>query len=165
MIEYRYCPNCATPLERVFRYGKVRPVCPACGFVHCANPRVAVVVFLADGGRVLLVKRGMEPEKGRWALAAGFVDQGERPEAAAAREMREETGLEVAVTRQLDLGFDEASRAIVILFEGRLLGGTLKADDDVEEARWFAPGDLPEASELAFESTRRALREWLAAQP
>ena len=162
MIEYRFCPRCATPLENQFRYGKVRPVCPACGFVHCANPRVAVVVFLADGGRVLLVKRGMEPEKGHWALAAGFVDMGERPEEAAVREMREETGLEVVITRRLDLGFDEASRAIVILFEGRMVGGTLKADDDVEEARWFAPGELPDASELAFESTRRMLKAWLA---
>jgi len=161
-MEYRFCPNCATPLRQEPRYGRVRPVCPACGFVHCANPRVAVVLFLADRDRVLLVKRGMAPEKGRWALPAGYVDAGERPEAAAVREMREETGLEVVITRRLDLGFDEASRAIVILFEGRMVGGTLKGDDDVEEARWFAPGELPDASELAFESTRRSLQGWLA---
>lgn len=162
MTGYLFCPRCATPLEEQFRYGKVRPVCPACGFVHCANPRVAVVLYLADRDRILLVKRGMAPEKGRWALAAGFVDQGERPEAAAMREMREETGLEVRIERLLDLGFDETSQAIILTYEARMVGGILAADDDVEEARWFTRDELPDPSELAFESTRRRVRAWLA---
>ncbi len=158
-MEYRFCPNCATPLRQEPRYGRVRPVCPACGFVHCANPRVAVVLFLADRDRVLLVKRGMAPEKGRWALPAGYVDAGERPEAAAVREMREETGLEVAVAGMLDLFYEETSRAVVILYRARLEGGTLAAADDVEEARWFSRGEpMPD---LAFESTRKMVEAWL----
>jgi ADP-ribose pyrophosphatase YjhB (NUDIX family) len=159
MIQYTFCPRCATPLETRERYGKPRPVCPACGFVHFANPRVAVALLLAEPDRVLLVKRGMPPEKGAWALPAGFVDAGERPEQAAAREMHEETGLEVAVTRLLEVSFEETSQAIVLLYRVRLLGGELHADDDVEDARWFGRKELPE---LAFESTRRSISAWLA---
>jgi ADP-ribose pyrophosphatase YjhB (NUDIX family) len=159
MVEFRFCPRCAAPLETRERYGKPRPVCPACDFVHFGNPRVAVAMFLAEQGRVLLVKRGLPPEKGRWALPAGFVDAGERPEAAAAREMREETGLEVAVTRLLELAYEDTSQAIVLLYRVRLLGGELHADDDVEDARWFGREELPD---LAFESTRRSVSAWLA---
>jgi ADP-ribose pyrophosphatase YjhB (NUDIX family) len=136
-------------------------VCPDCGFIAFANPRVAVVLFLAERERILLVKRGVAPEKGRWALPAGFVDRGEHPEAAAVREMREETGLEVAIVRLLDLTYDDDAQVIVILYRARLLGGTLGADDDVEAAAWFDRGELPE---LAFASSRRAVRAWMAGE-
>jgi ADP-ribose pyrophosphatase YjhB (NUDIX family) len=157
-MEVRFCPRCATPVQQLVRHGALRPVCPACGFIHFANPRVAVALFVAERERVLLVKRKFAPEQGRWALAAGFVDLGEHPEAAAVREMREETGLDVVVERMLELSFNEADRVIVILYQARATGGVLAAADDVEEARWFSAAELPE---LAFESTRRAVRAWL----
>lgn len=159
MSDYQFCPRCATPLVEEFRYGKVRPVCRSCGFVHCANPRVAAVVFLADRERVLLVQRGVIPEKGRWALAAGFVDLGEHPEEAARREVLEETGLAVEIVRLMNVEFDPASKAVILLYRARLVGGVLAAGDDVEDARWFTRDDLPD---LAFESTRRCVRAWLA---
>jgi len=120
---------------------------------------VAVVVFLTDGDRILLVKRGVEPEKGQWALAAGFVDLGESPEAAAVREMREETGLDVVIQGLMEVSYDPARQVIVILYRAQWVGGILAADDDVEDARWFTGDSLPE---LAFESTHRAVKGWMA---
>jgi ADP-ribose pyrophosphatase YjhB (NUDIX family) len=157
-MEVKFCPRCGTPVQPLFRYGTLRPSCPACGFIHFANPRVAVALFVADGDRVLLVKRGIPPEKGRWALAAGFVEYGEAPEAAARRELREETGLEATVEGMLELSYNEADKVIVILYRARVEGGTLAANDDVEEVRWFTRAQLPD---LAFESTRRAVGAWL----
>jgi acetyl-CoA carboxylase carboxyl transferase subunit beta len=119
---------------------------------------VAAVVFEAEGERVLLVKRNVAPEKGRWALAAGFVELGEPPEAAARREMKEETGLDVVIERMLELSFNADDKVIVILYQARAVGGVLAAADDVEDARWFTRDELPE---LAFESTRRTLKAWL----
>ena len=159
-MEIRFCPSCGTPVQHRLVCGRTRPACPACGFVHFPNPRVAVAMFLAEGDRILLVKRGVAPERGRWALAAGFVDLGESPEAAARREMREETGLEVEIDRLLDLSYEEGQRVILILYRVRLLGGTLAANDDAEAAQWFTRDDLPE---LAFESTRRMVEAWLGA--
>jgi ADP-ribose pyrophosphatase YjhB (NUDIX family) len=149
-------------MATVVRHGALRPVCPGCGFIHFANPRVAAVVFLADGARVLLVKRSVAPEKGRWALAAGFVELGEPPEAAAIREMKEETGLDIVIERMLGLSFNAADKVIVILYQGRAVGGVLAAGDDADEARWFSRDELPE---LAFESTRSTVRAWLESNP
>jgi len=157
-MEKPFCPRCGDRVAMLVRYGSLRPVCPACGFVQFANPRVAAVVFVTDGDRVLLVKRGVPPEQGRWALAAGFVEFGEPPEAAALREMKEETGLDIVIERMLGLSFNAADKVIVILYQGRFVGGTLAGGDDVEEARWFSRDELPE---LAFESTRNAVRDWL----
>jgi ADP-ribose pyrophosphatase YjhB (NUDIX family) len=158
-MEIKFCPRCGSPVQPMLRYGVMRPACPACNFVHFANPRVAVALFVPDGGRVLLVKRGVAPEKGKWALAAGFVEFGERPEAAAVREMREETGLDVVIERMLELMYNETDKVILILYQARAVGGVLAANDDVEEVRWFAGNELPE---LAFESTQRTLEAWLA---
>ena len=157
---FLFCPRCGTRLQARSCHGRTRPACPACSFVQFSNPRVAVVVFLPQQDRILLVKRKFPPEQGAWARAAGFVDLGEPPEAAAVREVREETGLEVVVEGLLDLGYDEANQVIFILYRARAVGGTLAAADDVDEARWFGRDELPA---LAFQSTRKAVADWLAA--
>ena len=123
-------------------------------------PLVGVGAVIVDSGRVLLVRRGTEPMKGRWSLPGGLLEIGEPLADGVIREVQEETGLEVVIERMLELGYDETNQVIVILYQGRAVGGTLAAADDVDEARWFGRDDLPE---LAFQSTRRAVAAWLSA--
>jgi acetyl-CoA carboxylase carboxyl transferase subunit beta len=97
-------------------------------------------------GRFLLVRRAKEPEAGRWTLPGGRVEPGESPAVAAAREVAEETGLDVAVGREwLVLERPAGPGAVFEIhdFVAETLGGTLRAGDDAAEAGWFAPGDLP----------------------
>jgi ADP-ribose pyrophosphatase YjhB (NUDIX family) len=152
----RFCPRCGHALTEDMRFNRLHPVCAACGYIHFANPKVAAVVFIQDGSRVLLIKRAVDPERGKWALPGGFVDFGEDPRLAAVREAAEETGLIVELGALLDVMFGGVT--IVIAYAARVIGGTLSAADDVEEARWFTPGDLPE---LAFESTERLISRWI----
>lgn len=157
----RYCIRCGTPVVREPRFGKVRPVCPRCGWVYFADPKVAVAVLVTDPqGRVLLVRRAVEPQLGRWTLPAGFLDAGEDPREAAARECREETGLEVDIGPLVDVlyGREHPSGAdLLLVYRGRLRGGVLRAGDDASEARFFAPDEpLPP---LAFSTTRRILEK------
>jgi ADP-ribose pyrophosphatase YjhB (NUDIX family) len=137
---------------------KPRRVCPQCHHIHFTDPKVGVGVLIhEDGGRVLLVRRGVPPERGKWSIPAGFLDQGENPQATAAREVREETGLEVTIERVLDVYHNppgQGGASIFILYEGRRVGGRLQAGDDADEAAFFALNALPE---LAFPSTRHAL--------
>jgi 8-oxo-dGTP diphosphatase len=138
------------------KFGKPHRVCPACGYIHFANPKVAVAIFITQNDQILLVKRGVDPHRGNWALPAGFVDWGEDPIQAAQRETVEETGLEAEITSLIDVMFDGTT--ILIIYAGRVIGGTLAAADDVEEACWFGPEQLPE---LAFQSTEILVANWL----
>jgi len=163
---YKYCPYCATPLERRERFGQVRPVCPTCGFVYFQDPKVAVIGFVVRDERLLLIRRAVDPAKGKWALPGGYMDAGEMPDRALKREMWEEVGLDIDVERLLEIypmaGPGVDARGIVLAYAAvptnHVDGRPLEAHDDVSEAGWFAPDEVPD--ELAFESTRALLAAW-----
>lgn len=155
--EIKYCPRCGTPVHREERFGKNRPVCPQCGWIHFADPKVAAAVLVQKDGRVLLVRRVNEPFRGLWTLPAGFVNAGEDPAEAAPRECLEETGLTVRVTHVIDVvaGREHPRGAdFVIVYAAEVFEGTLSAGDDADEAGWFAMGELPP---LAFRATQLIL--------
>ncbi|MEW6028970.1 MAG: NUDIX domain-containing protein [Chloroflexota bacterium] len=155
--EVNFCPRCGAAVERKEAFGKVRPVCPQCGWIHFADPKVAAAVLIERDGRVLLVRRANDPFRGLWTLPAGFVDAGEDPAEAAARECLEETGLSVRVTRVLDViaGREHPRGAdFVIVYHAEAVGGEMFARDDADAADWFPRHDLPP---LAFEATRAVL--------
>jgi 8-oxo-dGTP diphosphatase len=108
------------------------------------------VVIRAPGDRVVLVRRKHPPPG--WALPGGFVDAGETVEAAAVREAREETGLEVELVELLwvysDPRRDPRRPTLSVVFLARASGEPAGADD-AEEARAFAWDALP--SPLAFD--------------
>lgn len=136
---------------------KMRRRCPACGFIHFTDPKVGVGVLLVEDGLVLLVRRGVEPEKGKWSIPAGYVDHGEDPRETAAREVLEETGLVVSVDRLLDVYHnppDQGGASIFILYAASLIGGKMQAGDDADQVGFFEASSLPE---LAFANTRLAL--------
>lgn len=161
---YRYCPRCGQPLTEQTVFGLARPTCPACGFVHFRDPKVAAAVLLSDAGRVLLIRRDVDPGRGYWALPAGFVEVHELPDEAAAREALEETGLHVAVGDLLRIRrtSNPDKPGMLLTYRGQVIGGALQASDDVSEARWFSAHEIP-WNELAFETTHESLRQWLAA--
>ena len=135
-------------------------MCPACGWIHFLDPKVAAAVVLAREGKILLVRRAVEPEQGKWTLPAGFVEADEDPAEAARRECREETGLQVELLGLLDvIHGKEHSRgaSIVIVYEGKILGGEIQPRDDVDAVTFFELGALPA---LAFEATRVAIESW-----
>lgn len=122
-----------------------------------ADPKVAVAVLVEREGRILLVQRANEPYRGLWTLPAGFVNAGEDPAAAAARECLEETGLIVEITGIIDIvaGREHARGSdFVIFYHGQAALGEAHADDDAAALGWFERENLPE---LAFKSTTHIL--------
>jgi ADP-ribose pyrophosphatase YjhB (NUDIX family) len=159
---YRFCPKCAGALaSRVLKDGEPpRLVCAACSYVFYLDPKVAAcAICIVDGGIVLL-KRAIEPAYGKWVFPGGFVDRGETVPAAAVRETLEEANLRVSLVGILDVYSFAGSPAIVVVYSADVLGGQMEARDESLEARAFPPEQIP-WEELAFDSTRAALRDYL----
>ncbi len=114
------------------------------------RPLVGVGVVVCKGDQVLLVRRAKAPRRGQWSLPGGAQKLGETVRQAAIREVREETGLEVALTKLLDavdsISRDEAGRVqyhyTLVDFAAEWRAGEPTPGGDAAEARWVARGDL-----------------------
>jgi len=162
--EFTYCPHCRAKLESKPIGPAMRMACPECDFVHFRNPALGAAVVIRDEmGRLLMVKRGgTVTRSGYWSLPAGYVDYGEEVRTAAARELREETGLEAAIGEAVFVAtnfHDSEKVSVCIWFEGTVTGGALEAGDDAVEAAFFPLDDLPD---LAFETDRELIDRFLA---
>jgi 8-oxo-dGTP diphosphatase len=160
----RFCPLCAAPLgrEAVPPDHREQAVCPRCRFVFYLNPKVVAGTIPEQDGQILLTRRAINPGRGLWTYPGGFVDFGETVSDAAVRETFEETGLRVNLDGLLNV-YSYPGAPVIIVYRARVRGGTLTTCDENDALRWLKPGEIP-WDELAFPSTREALREWVAAR-
>jgi 8-oxo-dGTP diphosphatase len=160
----RFCPHCTHPLEERVAFDRLRSVCPACGFVDFRAPKVGVSALITEeNGQLLLIRRAVPPGKGKWCLPSGFVEWDESPEQAVVRECAEETGLVVTEPWLFEVRYysdDFRGPGINLTYRAEVAGGVLRAGDDAAEVRYFAPGELPAAEDLAFASHRSLLEPW-----
>ena len=117
-------------------------------------------VITDEQNRVVLVRRAIEPGYGKWVFPGGYVDRGEEVRAAAVREAREETGLEVRLDRLINIYSYTGRVPVIVVYSATMMGGCLGCDEEGLEARFFEPETIP-WEELAFRSTREALQEFL----
>lgn len=123
------------------------PACDECG--QWEKPSLAVDAIVINGDKILLIKRGKEPWKGMLAFPGGFVEQGEDPEVAVIRELKEECGLDGVVEKLVcvkgDPNRDPRGHVVSIAYLVTAQGMP-SAGDDAAEAAWY---DLSEIKELA----------------
>ncbi|MEJ7632727.1 MAG: NUDIX domain-containing protein [Rubrobacteraceae bacterium] len=160
---YRFCPADGTKLGEPRASGGVS--CPLCGRSWYRNSSPAVGAAIVEGDRVLVTVRGIEPEKGRMDLPGGFVEVGEPPRDALAREAREELGVEVEVEERPMLlavhtyGAD-GEYVLAIGFRARIISGEPSPADDVAAIRWVSEDEI-DALDFAWEHDRRIARRAL----
>jgi ADP-ribose pyrophosphatase YjhB (NUDIX family) len=159
LAEAQFCPRCGKHADRDFPR---RIVCPHCGYAAYYNPKpVAAVIPLDTDGRVILIRRGFDPGRGRWTFPGGFVDLGESVEEAAHRETEEEIQVAITLGSLVGVYSRPQDRVILIVYRAQTTGSP-RPTDEAPEVRAFAPAEIP-WDELAFWSTEQALRDALAA--
>jgi len=164
----RFCPACGGHLSERLLETEDRPrlVCDQCQRILYVNPKVVAGAIIERGGRLLLLRRAIEPRRGTWTFPAGYMEIDETAEEAALRETEEEVGLEVklgplvgAYSRPVPHG----PGILVVVFRSSRPRGQVRASRETLETRWFDLDHIP-WDELSFETTHTALRDWLRAR-
>jgi len=159
---YRFCPSCAAPLALIEQMedggAKSRLRCAACGFTHWNNPTpvlAAVVECIDRGGQLLLARNAAWPGR-RFALITGFMEAGETPKAGIAREVAEETALEVDALSLIGVYDFQRMNQIIIAYHAQARG-EVRLSPELAEYRLFAPQDV----RCWPAGTGYALADWL----
>lgn len=157
----RFCPKCGRELrlQPVTNDKKERLVCQGCAFIFYQDPKVSACTIPVIDGRVVLVKRAIDPGRGLWVFPGGYMDRDETVFEAAVRETLEEVNLHVRLTGLVGVYSYATSIVVVVVFACDVVGGDLRIDAESEEVQSFAESEIP-WEQLAFPSTRDALRDF-----
>ncbi len=157
-----FCPQCAAPVTSRVPDGDHLPrfVCTACGAIHYQNPRLIAGCVPELDGSILLCRRAIEPRRGFWTIPAGFMENNETLQQAAARECREEALARVVIGDPCAIVHVLHAHQVHVMFRARLADRAFGIGVESLEVRLYREQDLPWA-ELAFASVAFTLRRWL----
>lgn len=162
LYETRYCSHCAAALQWITQTedsGEVsRLRCPACGWTHWNNPTPVLAAIVELDGKLLLARNAAWPEK-VFGLITGFMEAGESPEAGIAREVLEETGLQVQALELVGAYEFLRMNQVIIAYHARA-SGTVRLSPELLEYRLLAP----ERVQTWPSGTGMALAKWLRSQ-
>ncbi len=164
-MESGFCVRCGTALMlRPSRSSAaVRRTCPACQVTVYDAPSLVVATLPVIAQRVILIRRAIDPGRGKWAYPGGYLEAGETLEAGAIRETREETGLEVRLDGLLGVYSRPGGRSITIVFQAAADRDDWTPGAEATQVGAFAPDQIP-WHELAFWTATYALEDWLHAR-
>jgi ADP-ribose pyrophosphatase YjhB (NUDIX family) len=166
MSDRPFCRRCGTPLTERVPAGDHKPrwCCDACSFIDYDNPKIIVACIATVGDRVLWIKRGTPPKQGCWAQPSGFMENGETPEQAAARELFEETGavIDPAKLNLFLVGSLPAISEVYLVYYGELDDFQVATTDEAQEIRLCDESEAPwdrYAYPEVIEATRQFYRD------
>jgi ADP-ribose pyrophosphatase YjhB (NUDIX family) len=159
--EFQFCPVCGYR----FRSSKLkenepcRPVCPSCSFVLYLDPKVVACSIVEVDKKIVLLKRSINPRKGKWVMPGGYVDRGEEVKVAAIRETKEECGVKTRINKLLGVYSYPGEVPVVIVYLAQYISGDLIPGDETLEANLFSQRQIP-WDDLGFQSTVDALKDY-----
>jgi ADP-ribose pyrophosphatase YjhB (NUDIX family) len=157
-----YCNHCGARVELRTPPGDHLPryVCSSCGMIHYENPRLVVGCVPEHEGRILICKRAIEPRMGFWTVPAGFMENNETLQQAAARESLEEALAEVKIGSLLSLVHVLHAHQVHVFFRAALPEARFGVGPESLEVKLVRPEEIP-WDDIAFPSTDFTLRRYL----
>ena len=158
-----FCARCGAELEHTIPPDEHRErlACPACGHIAYINPRMVVTTLPVDAdGKLVLIRRGIEPGYGSWAQPGGFLEVDETVGEAAVRETLEETGYIVRPGELIGLYSRLEAAVVTLAFEAQVVGGEARPCAESLEIASYRPADIP-WTEIAFMTSYWAIRDWV----
>ena len=162
----KFCSQCSFELKLNFIHEEKeeRLFCRRCGYISYLNPFLVAGAIIEDRGKILLIRRGIEPMRHLWTFPAGFVELGESVESGAVREAREETGIKIGLKDVIGIYSYPDHGVATVVYRARLIGGKIRVSREAEEIRMFSRAEIPWKN-LAFRSTTDALKDWARGMP
>jgi ADP-ribose pyrophosphatase YjhB (NUDIX family) len=157
-----FCSSCGQPVTLAIPDGDHLPryVCNSCTTIHYQNPRLVVGCVPEYEGKILLCRRAIEPRLGFWTLPAGFMENGESLQSAAARESMEEALAKVEIGSLVAIVHVLHAHQVHVMFRASLLDPNVGAGPESQEVALFDEADIP-WHEMAFKSIDFALKCYL----
>jgi ADP-ribose pyrophosphatase YjhB (NUDIX family) len=158
----KFCPACAAPIAIQVPAGDHRPryVCTGCDVIHYKNPLIIAGCVPEWQGKILLCKRAIEPRLGYWTIPAGFMENGETLQGAAARESKEEALANVEIGSLLAVVHVLHADQVHVVFRARLLDTEFGVGEESLEVRLYEESEIP-WDDIAFRSVSFALQRYL----
>jgi NAD+ diphosphatase len=159
MHEFRFCPNCATPLRLITQLedggDKERLRCPACGYTHWNNPTPVLAAVVEYHGQILLARNAAWSGR-MFALITGFMEAGETPQDGIVREVKEETNLDARALNLIGVYDFQRMNQVIIAWHVEA-AGEIRLSPELVEYKLYAP----EAVKCWPAGTGYALADWL----
>ena len=160
--EFKYCPQCATPLANVMRLEdggeKLRLCCPACNFTHWNNPTPVLAAVIEYQGQILLARNAAWSHR-MFALITGFMEAGETPQEGIKREIKEETSLDTNALKLIGVYDFQRMNQIIIAYHA-VCTGKVALSPELVEYKLYAPERL----KCWPAGTGYALADWLTSK-
>lgn len=160
---WKYCPLCGSKLEtsEAFVHGK----CPSCGQTWYKNPSPTSTAIIIRDRKILLAKRAIDPKKGFWDIPGGFINEGETPEEALTREVKEELGVDIITAKYFgayinpeyiyhNITIKTLDLAYLVIVSDKV---KFRPADDVSSVEWFSLDK--KSPEFAFKSMARVFAD------
>jgi ADP-ribose pyrophosphatase YjhB (NUDIX family) len=156
---HKYCSNCGKEVIMKFTEGRDRVVCESCETIHYTNPKLVVGAVCMWEDKVLLSKRAIEPRRGFWNVPAGYLEDFEKAEEGAIREVWEEAGTEIDILQPFVIYNLPQANQVYIHFLAKLKDGIVRNGEESIESGLFTEEEIP-WKEMAFTSSVFALRRF-----
>lgn len=157
----KFCCECGSPVNESIPAGdnRLRFVCSDCNTIHYQNPKMVVGCLPEWEDKILLCKRAIEPQYGKWTLPAGFMENGETTQQGAMRETLEEAGARVEISHLFTLYNLPYISQVYLMFRARLLDLDFAAGEESLEVGLFSEEEIP-WDEIAFLTIEKTLRQY-----